>query len=225
MPESQVFLLQFLLEGLVNPGMEEFAENSLTLFGVGKQELQEIPLGNHGNLRKLVPVDTQDVPDLSIYIRLFCDYPAVRKPQFGFRTLTGKPAPALCRALVLRVPADGVGFPRIGELQFHEGRRFRAGIFGTKHARTAHAAAGLAVQGKGNGVEDGGLPCPGIPGDQVQAAPAEGFKVDFGPARIGAERGDCQLQRSHASTSRMRSNRPVQKASCSAERTAPFCFS
>ena len=55
----------------------------------------------------------------------------------------------------------------------------------------------------------------GITGDQVQAAAAQQFKIQFLRSRIGAETGNCEFQRSHALSSQMASMHSPMKLRCS----------
>ena len=53
-----------VLQLLVVFGMKNIAEDPLAGLGVGQQELEEVALGNHGDLGKLVLVDPQQVRDI-----------------------------------------------------------------------------------------------------------------------------------------------------------------
>ena len=107
------------------------------------------------------------------------------------------------RALVFGIPADGVLLAAVGEGQLHIGGIGGLDVFGAEHVGLSAVAAGLAIEGEGDGVENGGLACAGVAGDQVQAPGAESFKIQLLDPGVGAEAGHGQFQRSHALSSQM----------------------
>ena len=122
------------------------------------------------------------------------------------------------RAEVFGVAADGAALPPHLKFQLHKGGRFKISIFAAQHGAFAHAAAGMVVQGVGDGVEQGGLAGTGIAGDKVQAAFAQLFQFQGGLGGIGAKSRQGQAERSHASSPsfQMSSMSCWQNAACSA---------
>ena len=134
---------------------------------------------------------------------LLCHSSAVGADELGFRRLFRRTGSAFFRSLVFRLSRHGILLPRVGERQCHEGRPVRVGVLGTQHGGLAVVSAGLSVQGEGDRVEDGRLARAGVPGNQVQAARSEFFKIDGLLSRIGAKGRHDQIQRSQVLSSQM----------------------
>ena len=80
----------------------------------------------------------------------------------------------------------------VGKGQFHKGGGVGIRIFGTQHRGISLGAAGFAVEGEGDGIEDGGLAGTGIAGDQVKTVFTQLGKFQSGAAGVGAEGGEGQ---------------------------------
>ena len=221
---SSLFL-QLFLKDPIGAGMEKVAENRLAVFRVGQEQLQKVALGDHGDLGKLVSVQTEQGLYLLGDILRPGHGPAVREQERRIRRLLRKPAAAPGRPFVFRVSAHGIALAGMREDQLDPGGRLGGGILRAQHGRLAAASAGLTVEGKGDGVKKARLPGAGVAGDQVQAALAEAFEIHGGLARIRAEGGQGQFQRSHTRPSQMLSISPAEKRACSSDRGMPFCFS
>ena len=198
-------VLQSLLKDLIVAGMEDLAENRLAVLRLGQQQAQEVPLGDHGDLGKLVPVDAENVLDGCGHFPLLCHSSAVWADELGFRRLFRRAGSAAFCSLVFRLSRHGILLPRVGERQCHEGRPSRVGVLGPQHGGLAVVSTGLSVQGEGDRVENGRLPRAGIAGDQVQSALPQLLKVDGLLPRVGAEGRHDQIQRSHVLSSQMSS--------------------
>ena len=198
-------VLQSFLKDLIVAGMEDLAENRLAVFRLCQQQAQEVSLGDHGDLGKLVPVDAENILDGRGHFPLLCHASAVGADELGFRCLFRCAGSAAFCLLVLRLSRHGILLPRVGEGQCHEGRPVRVGVLGPQHGGLAVVPAGLSVQGEGDRVENGRLPRAGIAGDQVQSALPQLLKVDGLLPRIGAEGRHDQIQRSHILSSQMSS--------------------
>ena len=196
-------LLQSVLQALKQAGFEHFPQNLFPFLRRGQQEFQEIPLGDHGDLHELAPVDAHDVPNRRVHIFQPGLDLAVGIVQHGLRLLLDEARAPCFRAPVFRAACDGIGLPPAGEHQLHLRGVLRRRVFGAQHRRVTRIPAGLAVQGKGDGVKECGLSRAGVPGDQIQAAAAEFVQVQDRLLRIGSERGHAQFQRSHASPSQV----------------------
>ena len=86
-------------------------------------------------------------------------------------------------------------------------------------------AARRVVQRIGDRVEDRGLACARIAGDQVQTLLAQLFQIDLGVSGIRAECGQCKFQRSHLSSSQMLAISLSANACCSSLIGVPFWLS
>ena len=214
-----------LLEHHIIPGLENLPENFLAAPGIRHQQLEKIPLGNHGDLRKLAAVQADDADDLLIDLSGPGHQAAIRQVKLRLRLLGGGAAAPLGRALILRVAADGVGLAAIGKDQLHLGGRLRLSVLGAEHGRVPVFSAGLPIEGVGNGVKNGGFARAGVAGDEVQALPAQFFQIHHHCSGVGAKGGYRQFQWSHGSPSQMRSIRLWAKVRGSSPIGCPFCFS
>ena len=213
---------QLVLHRPVDAGTKNIPENLLPLLGIRQQQPEEIPLGNHGNLAELLLADPQDLLDL------FCN-PA----PLGLHLSVGEgklrpgklPGGALSPGLfpgVLRIPADRIGLSPVGEGEDHLRGGVQVGVIGPEHGGVPGGAAGLAVEGKGDGVKDCRFSCPGVPRNEVEPPLPQGIHVDLLPRSIGAEGGHRQSNRSHLAPSRIFSSSASQKAACSSPMGCPF---
>ena len=196
-------LLQPALQFFVPLGFEDPPEDLDAFFGIGLQKLPELPLGDHGNLRKLLPVDPQDLLYFFGHIPLPGHNAAIRQLQGGFGGLFHQTVAApLGRALLLRASFYGVVPAGVVEGQLHPGGGLRLGIFGTQHIRGPAVAAGFAEKGIGDGIENGGFSGAGIPGDEVQPRRPQLIQLQLGSAGIRPKGGHRQSDRSHCSPSK-----------------------
>ena len=212
-------LHQLVLEPLEPLRAEELLEDGLFLVAVRQQQPLEIPLGQHGDAGKLVLVHAQDLHDLVIDLLGAGDDLAVRHGQgcldrgLGLALGAGPP--------VARHPADGVALSPAAEFQLHEGLRLGLGILGAEELAVVLAAAdvsllaaGAAVEGEADGIEEHGLTGTRVAGDQVKAPVPQGLEVQHRLPGVGTEGGNGQFQWSHASSSQIDSMSFARNASC-----------
>ena len=197
-----VLLLQCVLQFLVALGAEELAENAAPLLGGGVQQTAELPLRDHGDLRELVVVQPDEVRhgggDL---FRFRHGRAAVGVGEDGVGLFGGEALAPRLGAEIFRVPPDRVPCPVDLKFQLHKGRGPGGGILAAQHAAVPHAAAGMVVQGVGDGVKKGSLARAGVAGDEVQPAPAQTLEVQHSGGSVGAKGGKGQFQGPHASSS------------------------
>ena len=205
---------QLILQGFIQPGVENIPENGLPFGGAGLEQTAEIALGDHGHLGKLAAAQTDDLADGGFHILLAGDGLPIRQCQLYPGRLAGGAGAAGFGAGVFGVAVDGVGFAVVGEHQLHKGGGLGIGIFGAQHVCLADAAAGFTVKGKGDGIENGGLAGTGVAGDQIQAAGAQLVQLQNLGVGIGAEGADGKLYRSHGCSSRIFSMRSATKLRC-----------
>jgi len=133
-------------------------------------------------------------------------------------------ATLFCGTLILRIPADGIGFSTVGEYQFHLGGCFRLGIFGAKHRWVPVISAGFSVEGIGDSIEDGSLTRTGVPSDQVEPLLTQLFQINGHRPCIRPKGGYSQFQWSHSSPSSQICSIHIRaKACCSSPIGCPFC--
>ena len=203
--------------------MEQLPEDLLAGLGVCQQQLEKVTLGDHGHLGKLAAAQAQDLRNGGGDLPGFGDDAAVGQMQLCLRFLDGGAAAAPGRALILRAAPDGIARRAAGEHQLHGGGGFRGGIFGAEHGRIPDVAAGLAVERIGDGVEQGGLASAGVAGDEVEAAAAQRFQRDLRFVGVRAKGPHGQFQRSHTSSSQIRSISPRRNSRWASLMGCPFC--
>ena len=216
------FPFQPLLQHHIIPGLEDFPKNFLPAFGVRQQQLEKIPLRDHGDLGKLAPVQPKDGDDLGGHLAGFGHYPAGQM-QLRLGLLHRGAAAAAGGAQVFRAAAHRVAPAAAKKFQLHKGGGLRQRVLGAEHGGVPVVAAGLAVQGVGDGVKDGGLACAGVPRDEVQPPGAQLFHGKADRPGVGAKGGKRQFQRSHSSPSQMVSMSARAKSCWSALMGWPFC--
>ena len=192
------------LQVAIAVGGENLPEDGHAFLGGSKQQLEEITLGDHSHLGELLPADAKNVPHGSIHIALFGDDAAIGQGQLRFGALLGGAAATQGRAGIFGIAANGVLFVPGLKNQFHISGRIRCGVFAAEHIRLPGVTAGRAIQGKGDGIEDGGFARAGIAADEIETLVAQLGKLQHGFASIGAEGGHGELQWSHGVTSQMR---------------------
>ena len=134
-------------------------------------------------------VDTQDLEDLPVHLPRLREHRAVRQRELCVRLLDRRAAPALRRALVLRIPLHGIVLSAVTKAHLDLRRGLRLRILRAQHAGGPVLARGLAEEGKGDRVEDRGLARARVARDEVEPALAELFHIDVRHTLIGAEGG------------------------------------
>ena len=84
-PDGLAF--QLVLKHHKIPGLKNLPENILAALGIGQQQFEEIPLGNHGDLGKLAPVQSQDGDEFSGDLPAAGDHPPVGQMEFRVSSL------------------------------------------------------------------------------------------------------------------------------------------
>ena len=193
---------QLLLQLLIPLGAEQGAEDLDPLFGGGVEQPGELPLRDQDDLRKLVVVQPDHVDDGgSDLFRPGHGRAAVAVGEGGVGLFGGEALAAGLRAEVFGISADGVPLAAHLEFQLDKGGGLRVGVFAAEHGTLPDAAAGMVVQGVGDGVEEGGLARTGVAGDEIQPAPPQLFQLQHRLCSVRPEGREGQLQRSHASAS------------------------
>ena len=200
-------LLQPVLNGLVQPGAKKLPENGPPVIRPRLQQLPELPLGDHGHLDKLLEGQAQQLlhrfggPVLFGRAPLSGQHTPVRAVELRALLLGGGSASPHLGPIVPGVPTNPVVLAPAAEGQLHKGRRLRQGVLAAQQLRPHVFPAGLAKEGEGDGVEDGGLARPGVAADHIQPLPAQLVQVQLHLPRVGAEGGDGQFCGSHARSS------------------------
>ena len=142
-----VFLLpEKILHPEIFVCIENLPEDLPALIGVGVEQPQKVPLGNHNDLGKLIPVYAQQRFHRRCHLPDAGHNPAVREAHFRF---AGHFHPfgriPLARALIVRTPADAVGLSPEQEFQFHKGLRIRSGKVASHGGDFPAFPAGLPI--------------------------------------------------------------------------------
>ena len=115
---------------------------------------------------------------------------AVRIVQLRSRRLRSISVSSLFLSEIFRIAPYRILFSAVFKGELHLGLRIVIRILGTKHSGLPAAAARFSEQRIADGIEDGGLACPGIAGDQIQAAGAQFFQIQHLFSRVGTESAD-----------------------------------
>ena len=134
------------------------AENRYAVICRGKKKLQEVSLGNHGDLHKLIPIDTHNLLNRVTHFFRFGQYSAVRIGQLCSRFLRREAFPVCSRLFLFGRALYRIGFSVIGEGQFNLGRYFRLCIFRPEHGGISAVSARFTVQRIGDRIENACFP-------------------------------------------------------------------
>ena len=127
---------------------------------------------------------------LAGYMALTGDWgPAIGVGQLGIRLFCDPLVPPFGWAEVLRVATNHIVCLLAAEGEFHIGRCVLGSIGAAEHGSFPVGSAGLAIEGKGNAVKQGGLPRSGLAGDEVKASVPQPGKVHRHRFSIRAEGG------------------------------------
>ena len=116
---------QPVLEGLIIAGLKDLPKDSLPLPRIGQQELQKVPLGDHGDLGKLAPVHAQDLPHGGGDLPLLRHDPSVGVMELRIGLLGGGAVAPFGGTRILRIAFHRVLLVPVGKGQHHKGGRFR----------------------------------------------------------------------------------------------------
>src|SRR5699024_4424370 len=134
-------------------------------------------------------------------------------------------AAPLGKPLVLGLAADGVLPALVEKGQLHKSfLAVRLGVHAAERPLPPVLAAVLAVEGKGDGVKNGGFARAGVAGNQVEPAVPQQGKIQRFQTRIGSKGRKGQFQRSHPCSSCARSKIPARQARSASSIARPFCL-
>ena len=149
-----VFLLQAHLQLLIALGAEQPAEDAAPVLGGSVQQLGELSLRNEHDLGKLIVIQPDDLlHGGSDLFGLGDGRTPVGVGQDGIGLFGGSALAPDLGPGVFRVAPHGIAGTVHLKFQFHKGGRFGVGVFAPEHGAFPHAAAGVVVQGIGDGVE------------------------------------------------------------------------
>ena len=216
-------LAQQPLELRVALRVEDAPEDLPPLLRAREQNPAEIALRDHADLCELVAREADERLHLRRRAAVARRDVPVRVSEHSLRTVFDRALAAHLLPLVFRATAHGVALTAQQERQLHKCGRLRRGVLAAQHGAAACLPAGLAIEREGNRIEDRRLARARVAGNQVQPALAEAVHVDVRPPGVRPERGQRDMQRSHASSSQMRSIMPESSARCAASISCPFC--
>ena len=184
----------------IRGAVEELAQNFVFLVAVSLEKFPELPLRQHDDLAELFGAQTQ---------QLF--YPCRHFLCPGERLMSGFPQRCVWIGLAVLILRSAffdkvqtalhlVLFFALPKTQHDPGVHGFGDMVAVEHVCAAVGAAGHAVEGEHDRVEDRGLSRARVPGHQIQAV-FEPVKGDFCLFGIGAEGGHFKIYRSHVLTS------------------------
>ena len=225
LPRLTGLLLQALLQPGIPAGAENTAENLPPLLRLGQQQLEKIPLGNHGNLHELIPGHPQNLPNFLVHLSGAGEDLSPRQPQLRRCVLLGHALASQLRPLIGRIPANLIFFIAVGKNKFHLRGGIRLRIAGTQHIAAPPVAAGGSVKCEDDGIENGGFTRPRIPGNQVDAAGPQPVHFYGLFAGVRSEGGHLYANRSHTCSSQISRISPSRYSFRSESISCPFCCS
>ena len=173
-------------------------------------------MGQHHHLGKLLAVQAQQLlgPAGNGLVAAAGQklFPAVQNLVAG----VGLPAFPFFGAPVLfiaELPAEPVGRASQLKGKMDQSRQVLGGAHAAHIGELPLAAGGLAVKGKADGVQQGGLSAAGGAGDEEDAGLAEGGEVDGGAVQIGAEGLEGECERVHGPGSFLNGDRESGESS------------
>ena len=170
--------------------MKNLPEDFAPLLRFRQEQLEKLPLRQHGHPGKLGSVQPHNPLDGPGHLPGSCDGgPAIGVGQLGIRLFCDPLVPPFGRAEVLRVATNHIVCLLAAEGEFHIGRCVLGSIGAAEHGSFPVGSAGLAIEGKGNAVKQGGLPRSGLAGDEVKASVPQPGKVHRHRFSIRAEGG------------------------------------
>ena len=216
---------QLLHNFLIHLRVKQLPENHFLIVGTGPQKLHKFSLGDHGHLHKLVFGESHNLLQFGVRLLLGILRAVRHQKRDGF-TLLLYPLPPLQGAQMSWHPPYRVFFLLISrsfcESQLHKRLHGGCHILALQlhPVLFVGAGTGLPVEGKDNGVKNGGLSRSRIPGNQKQilAGPS---KVDDRPVSVGAKGLHGQLPGSHFALTSCTVLITSRKSSCSSPVVSP----
>ena len=185
---------QTILQLLINFRMKHFPENFTSICRFCQEKFLEIPLRDHGNLSKLLLIQSEKFRYSFCHFRTFRHrLSPIRKNQFCICSFSRHSLTALLRPIILRIPLYHIIFSLMRKGKLHKSAHFRRGILAAEHLPRPDFTACLAVERKGNRIKNCCFSCTGITCNQIQAAAAQFCKIQFCPVRIWSECTDNQF--------------------------------
>ena len=174
--------------------MEQLAEDFAAFICIRIEEFAELSLRNHGDLRKLLIIQSQQLLHRPVHLARFRHrLPRIGIAQLCRRTLQRQAAAALGRTLILGVTPHDILLPTQTEGKLHERRHIGSRILAAQHRSLTRTAARLAVQRVAQRIKDNCLACARIACNQVQPLLPQTRKIYLRPSGIRAEGTQHQL--------------------------------
>ena len=190
----QRLTLQPLLQALVELRMEQLAEDFAAFICIRIEKFAELSLRNHGDLRKLLIIQSQQLLHRPVHLARFRHrLTRIGIAQLCRRTLQRQAAAALGRTQILGVTPHDILLPTQAEGKLHERRHIGSRILAAQHRSLTRTAARLAVQRVAQRIKDNRLACTRIACNQVQPLLPQTRKIYLRPAGIRAEGTQHQL--------------------------------
>ena len=194
--------IQGIFQGTVLAGLEQGFQDGLPLLGISHQEPAEFSLGQHHQLAELPGLEAQELfhrpghgavggaQDFPFSLRQDLHQGSPRRHRPG-------PFAPLFVQHLFRGPGHFVGTVLVPEGEPDFRLPVRGGVVAAQGPVVPEIPAGGAVQGKGDGIQDGGLAAAGGAGDQEKPVlPQPGEINGFLPG-VGAEGVHYKFQGTH----------------------------
>ena len=199
-PLGQFSLLQRFLELLAGFRLEQVPQDVPPHLTAGLQQRPKLPLRQHGHLFELDGGELEQCLDLLGHLTVAGGDKPLWAGQGGFPFLFGLAVALFALAQVFRTAIDSVLLLVVGEGEPDKGGGVRLGKVTAQGGSAPTLAAALAVEGKGDGIKEGGLAGAGIAGDEVESI-GKGGKVHRLLSGVGAEGGKSQSNGFHVCSS------------------------
>ena len=165
--------------------MEKLSENVAAFLCVSQQQFPEISLCDHGNLRKLLHVQPDQLSNCLIHFLQFRHRSSsIGKSKQRLPFLRGHSSASGLRPLIIRASLHCVHCIFIFKNIFRIRRCFRFCILTSEHGCLPDSSACLPVQRKCNPIKNCRFSCSRISGHQKKSLPSKLCKIDHSLIRI-----------------------------------------
>ena len=171
-------------------GFEHIPKNAAALLRARFQQLSELTLGNHGNLRKLIAINADNLSDSLVHLSLPGNGLFSGAVQFLLCSFRSHARSGFLCALVFRISSNPIFFSIARKNQLHLCWRVGSCIHRPKHAYLPVFTAGLAIECVSNGIKNGSLSGSGVSGNQIKPVIAQSVEINLYRSGIGSKAGN-----------------------------------
>ena len=165
--------------------MEKLSENVAAFLCVSQQQFPEISLCNHGDLCKLLHIQSDQLSNRLIHFLQLCHRSSsIRKSKQRLPLLGSHSGASGLWTLIIRASFHRIHCIFIFKNIFRIRRCFRFCILASEHGCLPDSSACLPVQRKCNPIKDRGFSCSRISGHQKKSLSSKLCKIDHSLIRI-----------------------------------------